>query len=161
MQKKKILYWIPTLLCMIIIFSFSSENSEVSSGTSGNVSRFILEIFYKDFKELSLVEQSEMIESIQLYVRKTAHFSIYALLGMCTQFGTLSNKELSRQKNVFTSLLICLLYASSDEIHQLFISGRSGQVTDVILDFVGSIFGTIVFLIVLKVIQFIRLKKPK
>ena len=161
MNKKKILYWIPTIICMLIIFNFSSENSEVSSGTSGNVGRWLLKTFYNGFEKLSSIEQSQLVESIQFYIRKTAHFSIYALLGVCTHFGTLANKKISRQKNVFISLLICLVYASSDEIHQLFVSGRSGQVSDVLLDFTGSIFGTIIFLIVLKIIQMIRLKKSK
>ena len=161
MNKKKFLYWIPTIICMLIIFNFSSENSEVSSSTSGNVGRWLLKTFYNGFEKLSSIEQSQIVESIQFYIRKTAHFSIYALLGVCTHFGTLANKKISHQKNVFISLLICLVYASSDEIHQLFISGRSGQVSDVLLDFTGSIFGTIIFLIALKIIQMIRLKKSK
>lgn len=161
MNKKKFLYWIHTIICMLIIFNFSSENSEVSSSTSGNVGRWLLKTFYNGFEKLSSIEQSQIVESIQFYIRKTAHFSIYALLGACTHFGTLANKKISHQKNVFISLLICLVYASSDEIHQLFISGRSGQVSDVLLDFTGSIFGTIIFLIALKIIQMIRLKKSK
>lgn len=161
MNKKKILYWIPTIVCMLIIFNFSSENSEVSSSTSGNVGRWLLKTFYNGFERLPSIEQSQVVESIQFYIRKTAHFSIYALLGACAHFGTLANKKISRQKNVFISLLICLVYASSDEIHQLFVSGRSGQVSDVLLDFTGSIFGTIIFLIALKIIQMIRLKKSK
>lgn len=161
MNKKKILYWIPTIVCMLIIFNFSSENSEVSSSTSGNVGRWLLKTFYNGFERLPSIEQSQVVESIQFYIRKTAHFSIYALLGACAHFGTLANKKISRQKNVFISLLICLVYASSDEIHQLFVSGRSGQISDVLLDFTGSIFGTVVFLIALKIIQMIRLKKSK
>ena len=39
------------------------------------------------------------------------------------------------------SLLICLIYAFSDEIHQLFVLGRSGEFRDVLIDFCGSILG--------------------
>ena len=46
------------------------------------------------------------------------------------------------------SLIFCLLYAFSDEIHQLYVIGRSAQVMDVCIDFCGSIIGSILFIMV-------------
>lgn len=37
--------------------------------------------------------------------------------------------------------MICILYAISDEVHQLFVPGRGGQVRDVIIDSAGAIAG--------------------
>ena len=46
------------------------------------------------------------------------------------------------------SFIICVLYASIDEFHQLFVPGRSGQVTDVLIDLIGVVLGLLlVFLI--------------
>ena len=48
----------------------------------------------------------------------------------------------------FISFIICFLYASSDEFHQLFVPGRSGQVTDIFIDMIGVVLGLLlVFLI--------------
>lgn len=43
------------------------------------------------------------------------------------------------------SILICMLYACSDEIHQLFVSGRSGKVLDVCIDTFGSLMGIFIY----------------
>jgi len=42
-----------------------------------------------------------------------------------------------RYKGIKLALLICILYAVSDEVHQLFIPGRGGQFKDVIIDSAG------------------------
>ena len=44
-----------------------------------------------------------------------------------------------------------MLVASVDETIQLFVSGRSGQVSDVVLDFVGVLCGSVLLLIIMKV----------
>lgn len=45
------------------------------------------------------------------------------------------------------ALLICVLYAISDEVHQKFIPGRSGEVRDVIIDTAGASVGISVYLL--------------
>ena len=50
-------------------------------------------------------------------------------------------KELKIDNKFIVSLLICVIYALSDEIHQLFIIGRSGNIIDVLIDSLGSIIG--------------------
>lgn len=154
-MKKKYLYWIPSLICMIVIFNFSAEPSTVSDNTSGNIGKTVLEIFYKNFDTLSSSDQLLLVESIQFYIRKMAHFTIYATLGICTQFG-IYWYNISCKKKLIISLTICLIYSISDEIHQLFVPGRSGQLSDVCLDFSGAIFGTILFLLCLKIIKKIK-----
>ena len=49
------------------------------------------------------------------------------------------------------SYLFCLLYAISDEIHQLFINERSGQVTDVLVDMSGAIIASIFLYLIIKI----------
>lgn len=53
----------------------------------------------------------------------------------------LSSSDICRFKGVGLTILICILYAISDEVYQLFVPGRGGQVSDVILDIVGAIVG--------------------
>ncbi len=49
------------------------------------------------------------------------------------------------RKEMFLPWLIAALYAASDEIHQLFVPGRSGQLSDVILDSAGALAGVAAF----------------
>lgn len=49
------------------------------------------------------------------------------------------------RKEMFLPWLIAALYAASDEIHQLFVPGRSGQLSDVILDSAGTLAGVAAF----------------
>ena len=137
---------------MALIFSLSSQNAAVSSGTSGNVIRLIVGIFYPGFDNLPAAEQTEIVASLQFLARKSAHFSIYMIFGVLSFLTFISYEKLLFALRLTLSGGICLLYAASDEIHQLFIPGRSGEVRDVIIDFSGAALGlalsTLVFLLI-------------
>ena len=66
-----------------------------------------------------------------------------------------------RIKNIIRigiSFSLGLIYAISDEIHQSFIPGRSAQVTDVLIDTSGVIFGIVLVLLIYTLIKKKRLK---
>lgn len=140
---------------MALIFSLSSQNATVSSGTSGNVIRLIVGIFYPDFDNLPAAEQTEIVASLQFLARKSAHFSIYMILGVLSFLTFISYEKLLFALRLTLSGGICLLYAASDEFHQLFVPGRSGEVRDVMIDFSGAALGialsTLVFLLICRI----------
>lgn len=149
------------ILCCII-FNFSSENGPKSSGTSGKVASLLIDIF-ADGKNMPPPEKASMIEMLQPFVRKGAHFSIYMLLGillMCC----LQTFKLSNVYRFDTSIAIAFLYAYSDELHQRFIPARSGQFTDVCLDTLGAACGILIVWLIVIIINKIKNKdadKPK
>ena len=49
------------------------------------------------------------------------------------------------KKSRYLAIIFCFLYALSDEFHQSFIGGRSPEVTDVLIDFAGSIIGSLIY----------------
>ncbi|MGN0494047.1 MAG: VanZ family protein [Acutalibacteraceae bacterium] len=128
------------MLClwMTLIFCFSSQNADESSETSGSLIAAVAEIFYPSFEELTDEEQAQVIESFQFIARKTAHFSIYGVLGLLSYLTFVSYRRLRLAFRVSLSGAVCLLYAVSDEIHQMFVPGRSCEVRDVCIDFCGS-----------------------
>lgn len=71
-------------------------------------------------------------------VRKIAHFSIYAFLGFWLRFLV---RQYTQKYTVLLSAVFSALYAITDEIHQLFVPGRSGQLKDVLIDTSGAIVG--------------------
>ena len=123
---------------MTLIFCLSSQNAEISSQTSGSVIESVASVFYPGFADMSADAQNEIISNFQFIVRKTAHFSLYAVLGVLSFLSVISYRNLKYRFRLLISAGICLLYAACDEFHQLFISGRSAEIRDVCIDFCGA-----------------------
>nr|WP_312579430.1 VanZ family protein [Sedimentibacter sp.] len=140
-----IIYWIPVLLWMVLIFSLSAQPSYQSNGLSKNVTRIIIDIIGRIIPidiEVSTVNDA----GIQLnhIVRKLGHFFEYLILGILV-INALKKYGHKNSRILSYSIIICVLYASSDEIHQLFVPGRGGQVKDVIIDSFGAMSGILIY----------------
>lgn len=122
---KKYIKWLFVFIWMFLIFLFSNESGVESTKTS----QFFVEKVQFFFSGISF-------PILGLFVRKSAHFFLYFILGILV--GNAMNNQ---KKWWLFSLFICLIYACTDEIHQLFMVGRSGQIQDVILDSIGSSVG--------------------
>jgi len=146
MSKKQLVFIILTLSWMVIIFSFSSKNSDDSTVQSNNLGYFIANIFVPDFDSLSEAEKIQIVESIDHPIRKCAHATEYAILGFLIT-GCLSTNQKSKYRIIIAEV-ISALYATSDEIHQLFVPGRSCQFKDIIIDSSGALIGILLYFIV-------------
>lgn len=136
---KRILTGLLTLMWLLAIGSFSAQQGQESGSLSRKVSGYILALEEAVFqKEYTPLEKENKIEAMQLPVRKLAHMSEYGLLVILT-FIHLSCYSLSFQKRLLTAWLFALCYAALDEIHQLFVPGRSGQLLDVCIDGAGAL----------------------
>lgn len=138
-----------TLAVMVCIFLFSCENSDESSETSGNFVKIIINIFYKDFDNMTANQQTEIYSQISHIIRKTAHFSVYTALGFFASL-TVGKRKLISIKSVAV-VGFCFLYACSDELHQYFVPGRACMFTDVLIDTCGSITGLLVSAVLIKI----------
>lgn len=137
-----------------IIFGFSNQDAD----KSGKVSNRVAEIIVKQL-QLDKIENKQPIqERTQKIIRKVAHFSIYTLVGLLAM-AYISTYNLKESQRVIISLCIGIVYAMSDEIHQLFIPGRAGQLTDVILDTMGVILGILLILVMLEIDKKIKNRK--
>jgi VanZ family protein len=139
---KKIIKVLLILIVMVTIFMFSNDDSEVSTRKSDRliikVSEFVLN------RELSNKEKSEYLDRYFVIVRKTAHFTLYFLLGL-TFVSFLKEFDLTNKKLILYTVIFVFLYACSDECHQLFISGRSGEILDVLIDTLGGVTSSIIY----------------
>ena len=145
---KKIILWIITIFWAIMIFMFSSEPSDMSNKTSIGFTQTVITFLVKadiiDIPVSSLGAEEfihNVAEKINHYIRKLAHFSAYLVLGVLVYNLLLC--YFNSKKSILSALLICLLYAISDEIHQLFVPGRAGQIRDVLIDFSGILTGAL------------------
>ena len=140
---------IMTIAVMVCIFLFSCENADDSSDTSGNFVNLIISIFYGDYDELPLWEQEEIRGNISHFIRKTAHFTIFAALGFFAFLTSGQRKLLC--KGTAAVLIFCGLYAVSDELHQYFVPGRACMLRDMLLDTCGSLAGIAAALAAVKI----------
>jgi VanZ family protein len=143
MRKKKILSWLVVVLIMGIIYYFSDQKSVVSSGTSNGVTRFIYDLLDLD----NLFD----FDSFHVLIRKLAHFSIYALLGVFMFNAIFYTMEREYIYLLVLSLFLVFGYACLDEIHQLFVLGRSCEFRDVIIDTSGGSIGSLVYYFYVKI----------
>lgn len=138
-----------------IIFGFSSQNATQSSGISKKVSETIVEITNKD---KPTQEKNKIIKFLEPRIRKLAHFSIYTVVGFLLMTLCFTYK-ISINKKIIISLIIGFIYACSDELHQTFVVGRSGEARDVLIDTSGVFIGTLISYAFYKIYKKIQNKK--
>ena len=144
------LSFIITLLWVAVIFSFSLQPADTSSQLSLGVGHWLIELLPEAFADKLPSMPQEQLEFLHTLLRKAGHFSEYLILGMLSMFTVLQT-ELRHKK--WVALGFCLLVASVDETIQLFVSGRSGQVSDVVLDCVGALCGIVVLMFARKLVK--------
>lgn len=150
MNMRRKIFLVITIACMTAIFLFSSRTGEESTGDSYFVGNIVGEVFVPGFDNWSPEEQQAFAEKIDHPVRKTAHAMEYAVLGLLTA-GAFIDRRTSIRAGILVPWCIATAYAASDEVHQLFVPGRSGQVSDVILDSAGVLAGLLVLAAVRKI----------
>ena len=148
---------LPTLLIfqMCFIFAMSSFGHNSSDAQSNLFVDFIAQNFphVRHGLENNLISLSTLI----FLVRKTAHFTEYAILGALFYLNLIQFPKLnSRIKKLLLPILFSFLYAITDEIHQIFVPGRSAQFRDVLIDTLGASFGATITYLTIKL--FIKIK---
>ena len=129
MTKKRIILFVLVISWMILIFWFSSAGHEVSSGQSERVVQSI--------RHMTNISVPEMI------VRKAAHVFLYFVLGILLTL-LVRTYHIRWRSVVLWAVGIACAYAATDEAHQSLVGGRSGQVSDVLLDTAAACVGAVV-----------------
>lgn len=137
-----------------VIFDFSSQDGKESSG----ISRKITEIITDKILRLSDDNKMQIVDRMESVIRKIAHFSIYTIVGALLM-GFVSTYKIDEMKRIYISIVIGIIYATSDEIHQAFIPDRAAKLTDVMLDTMGVALGICLILLLLKIVIKKKYKK--
>lgn len=150
-----ILLWVLVIVWMGVIFSFSAENDKKSAQTSGKITEKVTSEIVDNYDKLEEKERVAALSVMGTIVRKAGHFTEFFILGALLMAAFSSNGGI-RPTKIGLSLLVCLLYAASDEFHQKFVDGRSPALFDVAIDTLGGAFGILIMLGVLVLIHAIR-----
>lgn len=139
---KKTISFIVLILWLIVIFSFSSADANKSTSTSDKVITTMIEIKDKiTNNETPNNEKEIIVKNSSFYIRKIAHITEYLILGFL-MFNLLKQYSVT---NIYYAIGLSILYSCTDEFHQLFISGRSGSINDVLIDTIGILIGTYLY----------------
>ena len=124
----------------IVIFNLSAQSGEESSQTSAGFTERFCELIVPKFSGIDEAKRKETVESLQFIVRKSAHFTAYFILSLLSLAFFSTVKRLKKPLyQAAAAAGFCMLYAVSDEIHQLFVPGRSAQIRDVLIDTSGAL----------------------
>ena len=146
---KFLLAALPMLAVMIVIFIFSGQQGAASAGASNGVGEWLLGILGIEIPPGMSASRVPII--FGLNIRKLAHIFLYFLLGG-TSFlfaATLPVKTVAKVRPAVSggiALVISLLYACLDEVHQSFVPGRAAQIQDVGVDAIGFVLAIVLIM---------------
>ncbi len=137
-----IFFWVLTIFWIVTIFKLSAQDATDSSNMSHFIMTFINETLNVEIKD-------------DLIIRKVAHALEYALLTFLSYMALSSTNKISNktsyaespvklmrsdnEMNIIFTLWFTILNAIFDEYHQLFVMGRDGAITDVLIDMIGIV----------------------
>lgn len=144
-----ILSWALAVGCAVSIFWFSAQTGADSAAVSGEVMGPFARILTALFGE-----QGHNV------FRKFAHFFIFAAL-MFFVYHALFRTRRQHRLSAILPFCVCVLYAVSDEVHQLFVPERACRLFDVGVDALGCIVGGLCFYLLAKICLYISQKQKK
>ncbi len=136
------------LVAMLVIFAFSHQSREVSVEISDGIAGSLGVVPPSTAEGEDPILPSDVPLAFDLNIRNWAHIMVFAGLGVTVAlfFTSLVTRQ-GWQDYVFVgtlSILTCVAYATSDELHQFFIPGRNMRAKDIVLDSLGGAIGVLV-----------------
>lgn len=149
------------IVWMCVIFAFSAQTKEESSAVSESFTYRVVSstnfFFHLDMDDVRVKEIADAIEG---FVRKAAHMTEYGILSVLLYIW-IGQWPMSFLRRWGTAFGAATVYAATDEIHQLFVAGRSGRFTDVCIDGLGAGLGIFVFILLVRIVKLVQAGKTR
>ncbi len=157
MNKKKLIF-IGIVAAIIIawcatIFRLSSMNSNSSNGASTGIVEKAISKVLDATNEAGITDShpddeklTKAAELINAPLRKVIHATVYFVLALLLL--AISRVIFGSKKYLLScaiTILLSFIFAMTDEYHQTFVDGRTGQMMDVIIDTAGACIGILLF----------------
>ncbi len=149
---------LPLILWCMVIFWFSQQDGDASAQLSDGLTMQVLRRILPGISDLSVAAQAEVLGLFTYIVRKVAHFTEYAILGMLAWFA-FRPWVVSVKRTAFLAWIFAVVYACTDEFHQMFRGGRTPQFMDIGIDSLGALFGIALIVVVRIVYLYSREKE--
>lgn len=159
-----IILTVAVLVNMAIIYFFSEESVEDSGNRSTGIVEKIMHLLHPDYDSLDWSTRMDIMASTHRLVRKLAHFAEFGLLGFLSAWLVTYVNRRKKWVRAWLEWLIptvfCLLYAASDEIHQIF-SNRGASVKDVLIDFAGAVTGILFMRAIVAIVRAAKRRRER
>ncbi len=159
MNKKIIISWLLVIIWMSVIFIFSNMDTNESNDKSKGTISQVIEDTVQTTNGMGITNKNpsdekieSVVEKLNIPFRKFMHASVFMILAILS-INALKTSGLTIKKSVIISIFICFIYACTDEFHQTFIEGRTGQFSDVLIDTLGALIGSCIYIIFYKLLK--------
>lgn len=157
MNKKAIINWTLVIIWASVIFFMSSMDTNESNSKSKTVINDIVEKSVETTNELGITNKQpsesnkkKVIDKLNQPLRKVAHASEYFIFTILILIA-LKNSGVKGNKKLIIALGICFIYACTDEYHQTFVNGRTGQFSDTLIDTFGGFISCLMYTFMMKI----------
>ena len=159
-----IILTVAVLINMAIIYFFSEESMEDSGNRSTGIVEKIMYLLHPDYDSLKWSTRMEIMASTHRLVRKLAHFAEFGLLGFLSAwlvaYVNRRKKWIRAWLEWLIPIVFCLIYAISDEVHQIF-SNRGASAKDVVIDFAGAVTGILLLRAILGIVRAAKRRRER
>lgn len=152
----RLLWYIPAVLWMVVIFRMSAQSGAQSGSLSLRVTEEVVDVI-EEVRGGDVADRERLVALLHAPVRKAAHMAEYAALALFLMLAFSANMR--GIPAIAWSMPATFLYACSDELHQRFVSERAGQFEDVAIDMLGA--SAMVFLALMALGIYERLRERR
>lgn len=133
--RTRIWRYAPLVSWMLFIYLAST-----SGFSAHNTSRILRPLLLWLFPQIT----EERIAALHFLIRKAAHFTEYAVLGLLAARAFVGSSHRALRENwIIVSAILVVTYAFLDEFHQSFVSARTASIFDSLIDIAGGLFALI------------------
>lgn len=157
-MKKRMILFSLIFLNLAVIFFFSHQTAEQSTVLSDNLSKQ-LEIHTPDYEAKTQAEKNVFHANMQSYVRRSAHVVLFFCLGVLILL--LLATYPFRWHRLLAGVFFGVLCALGDEVHQLYVPGRTFQWEDILSDIFGFLAGVLLTLFLILIDYLIKKHKRR
>nr|WP_306795354.1 VanZ family protein [Cohnella sp. GbtcB17] len=162
---KKLLYAVPLVLWLLLIFDFSSQpysKQSIIPFMKAHIEKSQLQQIVPDvtvrYNHSVIHAKEDPYRFVEFLFRKGAHLFMYFMLGLLAHL-LLVPWIRTLMLRVPGALLIVAVFASLDEWNQSFTGDRTPTPLDVMVDISGAVIGQVLLLVVIAIYR--RLKRPR
>jgi VanZ family protein len=148
-----IIPWVLVIIWMAVVIYFSSQVAESSNQVSTGLGSILLKLIGRILPK-SLTDPTVLNHVL----RKLAHYFAYLILAVL-MLNALKRSGAKNLTAIAAAVAVCIVFAAADEIHQLFVSGRTGLFTDVLIDSFGVMSGIVSYLVIGRIGRYVSLIK--
>ena len=166
-SKKYLIFTIIMCVLALLVNAYIIMHSCLNASQSTEASRGVIDVTEDVINTVAPnTITPENHDSFALFIRKAfGHFGLFVISGLFTSLAVflLFNMTSSSKHciNTVIGLSLGLLLAIITETIQLFVKGRSGEITDILIDFSGYLLGALIVGLVLFILIRNRNKKAQ